>query len=138
MSEKAGWTGKKCPACRGTGEKDSDVAMCPACAGTGDEHISPVAPETSAKAPREARRFSINRTMDGCLHVEPIGDRGLEVHECIEVVETPAAAPVDAAELERLRKIEAIVKNPLFQRFMAEAGAALSPTTPPGEKAREA
>lgn len=34
-----GWTGRKCPSCKGTGEdKDNSGYSCPACGGTGDEY----------------------------------------------------------------------------------------------------
>ena len=33
-----GWTGRKCPTCKGHGRNEDETGSCPACAGTGDEY----------------------------------------------------------------------------------------------------
>lgn len=45
-----GWTGKKCPICKGTGERSTDpIGPCPDCGGTGDEY-GPFASPPARKA----------------------------------------------------------------------------------------
>lgn len=32
-----GWTGRRCPSCNGTGDRDDDGHSCQSCGGTGEE-----------------------------------------------------------------------------------------------------
>lgn len=70
--EKVGdWTGKKCPACKGTGERE-DALACQSCGGTGDEYMN-WKPRALAA---EARVATLEGALAGIVETEnlPVGD----------------------------------------------------------------